>query len=61
MAREQGALSWELRAALSAARPRLAQRNRAVAALALRPVYGRITEGFDAADLNEARLLLDAL
>ena len=58
MAREQGALFWELRAALSAARLRLTRNNRAGAAQILQPVYDRFTEGFDTADLKEARLLL---
>jgi len=58
MAREQGALFWELRAALSAARLRLTRKNRAGAAQILQPVYDRFTEGFDTADLKEARLLL---
>jgi len=61
MAREQGALSWELRVALSAARLRITLKNRAGAVQALEPVYERFTEGFDTADLREARLLFDAL
>jgi predicted ATPase len=56
--REQGALFWELRATLSTARLRLTQNNRAGAAQILQPVYNRFTEGFDTADLKEARLLL---
>lgn len=61
MAREQGALFWELRAALSAARLRVSQKNRVGAAHVLQPVYNRFTEGFDTTDLKQARLLLDAL
>jgi predicted ATPase/DNA-binding winged helix-turn-helix (wHTH) protein len=61
MARGQGALFWELRAALSAARLRVRQNNPAGAAQALQPVYDRFTEGFDTVDLKEAKHLLDAL
>jgi tetratricopeptide (TPR) repeat protein len=60
MAREQGALFWELRIAVSAARLRITQKNRAGAAQVLRPVYDRFTEGFETSDLKEARLLLDS-
>jgi predicted ATPase len=61
MAREQGALFWELRAALSAARLRVRQENRAGAAQVLQPVYDRFTEGFDTADLKAAKALLKSL
>jgi tetratricopeptide (TPR) repeat protein len=61
MAREQGALFWELRAALSAARLRVRQQNRAGAAQVLQPVYDRFTEGLEAPDLRAARALLDTL
>jgi tetratricopeptide (TPR) repeat protein len=61
IAREQGALFWELRAALSAARVRVSQEDRAGAAQLLQPVCDRFTEGFDTPDLREAKLLLDAL
>jgi predicted ATPase/DNA-binding winged helix-turn-helix (wHTH) protein len=60
-ARQQGALSWELRAATSLARL-LRDRGRPADALAvLQPVYSRFTEGFDTADLKTATALLDAL
>jgi predicted ATPase len=36
-------------------------RNRAEAHELLAPVYGWFTEGFDTADLQEAKALLDAL
>jgi predicted ATPase len=61
IAREQGALFWELRAALSAARLRVRQKDRAGAAQILQPVYDRFTEGFDTADLKEAKALLENL
>lgn len=59
MAREQGALFWELRAALSAARLLIAQSDRARATQILQPVYNRFTEGFDTVDLKAAKALLD--
>jgi predicted ATPase len=61
VARGQGAKSFELRAATSLARL-LARRGRREDAHALlAPVYGWFTEGFDTADLKEAKALLDAL
>ena len=59
--RAQGALFWELRAALSAARLRVMQNNRACAAQVLQPVYDRFTEGFDTADMKAAKALLKTL
>jgi len=61
MAREQGALSWELRVALSLAWLLRGQRRSADAVGILQPVYDRFTEGFRTADLISARALLDAL
>jgi predicted ATPase len=61
MAREQGALFWELRVALSLARLLRGQRHSADAVRILQPVYDRFTEGFDTADLKAASALLDAL
>jgi predicted ATPase len=60
-AERQGALSWSLRIATTAAR--LAQdRGRAAAAHAeLSAVYGRFTEGHDTADHRTARTVLDGL
>jgi predicted ATPase len=60
-ARRQGALSWELRAATSLARLWRGQGRSGEALALLQPVYDRFTEGFDTADLKEAKLLLDAL
>jgi predicted ATPase len=61
MARRQGALSLELRAATSLARL-LRDQGRSTDALALlHPVYDRFTEGFDTADLQTAKALVDAL
>jgi predicted ATPase len=59
MAREQGALFWELRAALGAAHLLVRQNDRAGAAQILQPVYDRFTEGFDTVDLKAAKALLD--
>ena len=60
-AHQQGALSWELRAATSLA-GLLREQGRGVDAIAiLQPVYDRFTEGFDTADLTSARALLDSL
>ena len=60
-ARWQGALSWELRCAMSLARWRHAQGRTANARMLLAQVYDRFTEGFASADLNAARNLLAAL
>jgi predicted ATPase/DNA-binding winged helix-turn-helix (wHTH) protein len=60
-ARQQGALSWELRAATSLARL-LRDRDRIGEARdLLAPIYERFTEGFGTADLREAKRLIDAL
>jgi predicted ATPase len=59
MAREQGALSWELRVALSLARLLRDQGRSADAVAILRPVYDRFTEGFGTADLQRAKKLLE--
>jgi predicted ATPase/DNA-binding winged helix-turn-helix (wHTH) protein len=61
MAREQGAVFWELRAALSAASLRVRQKNQSGAAQVLQPVFDRLTEGFDTLDPRAAKLLLDGL
>jgi len=61
VARRQNAKSWELRGAMSLARLRQQQgRQQEVAAL-LAPIYAWFTEGFDTADLKEAKALLDKL
>jgi predicted ATPase len=60
-ARRQGALSWELRAAMSLARLLRDQRHSADARALLKPVFEGFTEGSDTADLKAARALLDAL
>jgi predicted ATPase len=61
IAREQEAKLWELRAAMSLARLLRDQGCRGEARDLLAPVYGWFTEGFETADLKEAKALLDAL
>jgi predicted ATPase len=61
VARQQQAKSLELRAAMSLARLWQQQGNRAEARELLAPVYGWFTEGFDTADLQEAKTLLETL
>jgi predicted ATPase/DNA-binding winged helix-turn-helix (wHTH) protein len=57
----QGALLWELRAALSLARLYIRQREPAAASALLAPIHARFTEGFDTADLHAAKTLLAKL
>ena len=61
MAREQGALFWELRVALSVARLRVSQGRHHEARAPLASVYDRFTEGFATADMQAARTMLDEL
>jgi Adenylate and Guanylate cyclase catalytic domain/Double zinc ribbon len=61
VARRQQAKSLELRAAMSLARLWQQQGKRAEAYELLAPVYGWFTEGFDTADLQDAKALLEAL
>jgi class 3 adenylate cyclase/predicted ATPase len=61
IAQSQQAKSWELRAATSLARLWQQQGKRQEAHDLLGPVYHWFTEGFDTADLQEAKALLVAL
>ena len=61
IAQKQQAKSWELRTATSLARLWQQQEKRAEARDLLAPVYNWFTEGFDTADLQDAKELLDAL
>ncbi len=61
VAREQQAKSLELRAATSLARLWRDQGKRTEARGLLAPIYGWFTEGFDTADLKEAKALTEEL
>jgi predicted ATPase len=61
VAREQSTKAFELRAATSLARLWAEQGKRLQARDLLAPVYGWFTEGFDTADLKDAKVLLDEL
>ena len=61
VARRQEAKVLELRAAMSLARLWQQQGKRAQARALLAPIYGWFTEGFDTADLQEAKTVLEEL
>jgi predicted ATPase len=61
VARHQQAKSWELRAAMSLSRLWQHYGKRDEARELLAPLYGWFTEGFDSADLQEAKALLEEL
>ena len=61
IAAEQGAKLLELRAATTLVRLWGEQGRRAEAQDLLAPIYGWFTEGFDTADLKDAKALLDRL
>jgi predicted ATPase len=61
IARRQQVKSWELRAVMSLGRLWQQQGKHSAARQLLAAVYGWFTEGFDTADLQEARALLDEL
>jgi class 3 adenylate cyclase/predicted ATPase len=61
IARQQEALSLQLRAARDLAQMLAEQGERQQAADLLIPVYNKFTEGFDTSDLKEARTLLDEM
>ena len=61
LARSQQAKAWELRAAMSLARLWQRQEKRAEAHQLLAEIYGWFTEGFDTANLQEAKTLLEEL
>jgi predicted ATPase len=61
IARRQEAKSLELRAAMSLSRLWQQKGKRAEARDLLAPIYGWFTEGFDTADLQEAKALLEEL
>jgi len=61
VARRQSAKSLELRATMSLARLLAKQDRRNEARAILAEIYGWFTEGFDTADLKDAKALLDQL
>jgi predicted ATPase len=61
LSREQQARSLELRAAMSLARLLWKQGRTAEARATVQSVYNWFTEGFDTADLREAKILIDEL
>jgi predicted ATPase len=61
VARRQQAKSLELRAAMSLSRLWQQQGKLAEARALLAPIYGWFTEGFDTADLQDAKALLEEL
>jgi predicted ATPase len=61
LSRAQGARMFELRAATGLARLYAGEGRRTQARDLIGPVYQWFTEGFDTADLKDARALLDAL
>jgi predicted ATPase len=61
IARRQGARSPELRATTSLARLLAKQGRRDEARAMLAEIFGWFTEGFDTADLKDAKALLDEL
>jgi predicted ATPase len=61
IARRQEAKALELRAAMSLSRLWQAQGKHDAAHTLLAGAYGRFTEGFDTADLQAARRLLETL
>jgi len=58
VAKKQGALTLELRAALGLAKSHLARRPNEDVKPLLEPIYDRFTEGFDTADLRRTRALM---
>jgi len=61
IARRQSARSLELRAVLSLSRLYLRQGRKEEVRPMLAEIYGWFTEGFDTADLQEARALLEVV
>jgi predicted ATPase len=61
VARKQHAKWWELRATTSLARLLPSQGHRDEARAMLTEIYHWFTEGFDTADLKDAKALLDEL
>ena len=60
-ARAQGAKAWELRTTMSLARLLISEGRRDEPRAILAEIYGWFTEGFDTADLKDAKALLEEL
>ena len=61
IARSQQARCWELRTACDLASLWRSKGRANEALQLLQPIYARFTEGFDTADLQHAKLILDSL
>jgi len=61
LARSIGAKAYELRTTMSLAEMLARHRRRDEARMMLAEIYGWFTEGFDTADLKDAKALLDKL
>ena len=61
LAQKMGAKAWELRATTSLARLLRENNRRDEARAMLAQIYNWFTEGFETADLKEAKALLDEL
>jgi tetratricopeptide (TPR) repeat protein len=61
VARSMGAKAWELRTTMSLARLLASQGSHDKARAMLTDIYNRFTEGFDTADLKDAKALFDEL
>ena len=61
IARKQSSKWWELRATIGLARLLAKHGKRDEAQTMLADIYGWFTEGFDTADLKDAKALLDEL
>jgi predicted ATPase len=61
LARQMGAKAWELRSTMSLARLLASQGRRDEAKTMFTDIYNWFTEGFDTADLKDAKALLDEL
>jgi predicted ATPase len=61
ISRRQNAKSWELRGAVSLARLRQQQGRQQEAVALLAPILAWFSEGFDTADLRDAKTLLNKL
>jgi predicted ATPase len=59
VAREQGALSWELRASMTMARLWSKQGRAQEGRQLVASVYARFTEGFETSDIRDAKQLLE--